>query len=178
MDREAVIGMILDPGRRPVEGTAEHQAFFAYLKTSPECRAMYEQQQAVWEALDLWRPAEPSAGFDRALYETIERGEANGLTGVGGWLGRPLDWLSLDRLSLDWLSGLRPSLAAGLAALLLIAGTIVTYQPHGGEATVAARQIPRVVTDDVEQIDQALDDIEMLVDFEALVLEPERPGRS
>lgn len=178
MDRETAIGMILDPGRRPVEGTAEHQAFFAYLQASPECRAMYEQQQAVWEALDLWEPAEPSAGFDRALYETIERGEANGLTGGWGWLGRPLEWLRLDWLRLDWLSGLRPGLAAGLAALLLIAGAIVTYQPRRSETAVAARQIPRVETEDVDQIDQALDDIEMLVDFEALVLEPESPGRS
>jgi hypothetical protein len=33
-------------------------------------------------------------------------------------------------------------------------------------------------SDYVEQIDQALEDIEMLADFEALALEPESPGRS
>jgi hypothetical protein len=168
MDRETVIEMILDPGRRPEQGTAEHQAFFAYLETSPECRAMYEQQQAVWEALDLWEPAEPSVGFDRALYATIERGEANEPAGVWGWLGRPAEWLG----------GLRPSLAAGLAALLLIAGTIVTYQPQRGESPVAMQRIESPESDYVEQIDQALEDIEMLADFEALALEPESPGRS
>jgi anti-sigma factor RsiW len=168
MDRETVIEMILDPGRRPMQGTAEQRAFLAYLETSPECRAMYEQQQAVWEALELWEPAEPSAGFDRALYATIERGEANRPAGVWGWLGRPAEWLG----------GLRPSLAAGLAALLLLAGAIVDYQPQRGEGSVASQRSPLVETEYVEQIDQALDDIEMLVDFEALVLEPESPGRS
>jgi len=167
MDRETVIEMILDPGRRPAEGTPEHHTFLAYLEKSPECRAMYEQQQVVWEALDLWEPAEPAASFDRAVYQMIERSRTKGSAGLWGWLGLPGEWLGATR----------PGLAAGLATLLLIAGAIVTTQPRRGEAPLAQLP-PRVETEYVEQIDQALDDIEMLADFEALVLEPEGPGRS
>lgn len=167
MDREKVIEMILDPASRPAQGSAEHQAFLAYLEKSPECRAMHEKQQAVWKALELWEPMEPSAGFDRGVYERIERSPAK-FWDVRGWLSWPAEWLGAAR----------PSLAAGLAALLLIAGAIVICQPRRGANQVAAQQRPRIETESIEQIDQALDDIEMLVDFEALVLEPEGPGRS
>ena len=167
MDREKVIEMILDPASRPAQGSAEHQAFLAYLDTSPECRVMYEQQQAVWEALELWEPVEPSAGFDRGVYERIERSPAR-FWDVRGWLSLPADWLGATR----------PGLAAGLAALLLIAGTVVIYQPRRGADQVASQLPPRIETESIDPIDQALDDIEMLVDFEALVLQPESPGRS
>lgn len=168
MDRETVIEMILDPGRRPVEGTAEHQTFLACVQQSAELRAMYERQQAVWEALDLWEAAEPSPGFDRAVYEKIERSQAAGGSRLWLWLGRPADWLVAAR----------PSFAAGLAALLLIAAAVITYQPRRGDDAFALQRSPRVETEYIKQVDQALEDIEMLADFEALALEPERPGRS
>jgi hypothetical protein len=168
MDREAVIEIILDPGRRPPVGTPEHQAVLAYLETSPECRAMYEQQQAVWETLDLWEPAEPSAGFDRDLYRKIDQSAHNELASLWGWLSRPSEWLVT----------VRPSLAAALAALLLIAGAIVSYQPRRGAEAVAAQLPAEIGSEYVEQMDQALDDIEMLADFEGLVLGAEGPGKS
>jgi hypothetical protein len=167
MDRETVIEMILDPARRPAPGSAEQQAFLAYLEQSPEYRAMYEQQQAVWDALELWEPVEPSASFDRGLYERIERSPAK-FWDFRGWLAWPAEWFGASRLSL----------AAGLAALLLLALTIVTYQPRSGVGQIAAQQPMRIETESIEQIDQALDDIEMLADFDALVLEPQGPGRS
>jgi hypothetical protein len=168
MDRETAIEMILDPGRRPAEGTPQHQEFLACLEESPDCRAMYQQQQAVWQALDVWEPAEPSAGFDRALFEKIERSREDSWTSRWGWLTRPGEWLGTAR----------PSFAAGLAALLLIAGTVLTYQPTR-EGDGAAVQTPAPVeTEYIQQIDQALDDIEMLADFEALALAAESPGRS
>jgi hypothetical protein len=168
MDREKAIELILDPGRRPPEGSAEHQAFLAYIEKSPQCRAMYEQQEAVWEALDLWEPVEPSAGFDGAFSRRIEQSRVSDGVGLWGWLGRPTEWLT----------AMRPSLAAGLAALLLVAGTIVSYQPER-VVDLSSVQAPSALGPEyVEQIDQALDDIEMLADFEALVLEPEGRGKS
>jgi hypothetical protein len=71
----------------------------------------------------------------------------------------------------------RPGLAGALAALLLAAGGIVSYQPQSADR-VAVQRPWQAETEFVEQIDQALDDIEMLADFEALVLEPEGQGRS
>ena len=172
MDRDKVIEMILDPDRRPAEGSAEHQAFLAYLAKSPECRAMYEQQEALWEALDLWEPIEPSAEFDQRLYQRIERSRENGIAAAWGWPSRPLEWITAARSSAG------PSLAWTLAALLLVASGIVSYQPRSGPDGVAARAPRLVEAEFVEQIDQTLDDIEMLADFEALVLEAGGQGKS
>jgi hypothetical protein len=128
---------------------------------------MYEQQEMVWETLDLWEPAEPSAGFDRALYQKIERSRATSFTDVWSWL-RGLG---------DRLGEMRPSLAATVAALLLAAGVILT-QPRRAVEDVSAQSSPQVETEYVEQMDQALDDIEMVADFEALVLEAQGQGKS
>jgi hypothetical protein len=202
LDRETVIEMILDPASRPLEGSAGQQAFLAYLEQSPECRAMYEQQQAVWGALDLWEPTEPSASFDRGVYEKIERRPAK--------FWDPRAWLSWP---IEALETLRPGLAAGLAALLLVAAAMVTYQPRRGDEQLAAQRVvsqqgnsqqatsqqstgqqstgqqataqqqsapqgPRIENESIEPIDQTLDDIEMLADFDALLIEPQNPGRS
>jgi hypothetical protein len=128
---------------------------------------MYEQQQGVWEALEAWEPVELSAGFDERLYERIEQSRAKGFAAFWSWLSRPGEWIAVAR----------PGLAGALAALLLAAGGIVSYQPQSADR-VAVQRPWQAETEFVEQIDQALDDIEMLADFEALVLEPEGQGRS
>ena len=123
------------------------------METSPECRALYEQQKTVWQALDRWEPIEPSLDFNRRLYEKIEADAANR----------------------SWFAGLfpnlRPSFAVGLAGLLLAAGTVLYHQP--GTETVPRKTAGIVAVDDSEYLDQihtALDDIEMLADFDVLPL--------
>lgn len=165
MDRDAVIEMILDPSRRPLPGSREHQAFLAYLESSPECRTMYEQQEAVWEALEMWAPVEPSAGFDHSIYGRIPQRPMQSVRWWGGLLA-------------EWIGPWRPGLAAGLAALLLIAGMIVSYQPRAEVQSSATALSAGTESEYLEQIDQTLDDIEMLADFEGLELAPQGPGRS
>lgn len=198
MDRDKVIEMILDPGRRPAPGSPEHQAFLAYMEQSPECRAMYEQQQAVWEALDAWESPEPSEGFDRALRAKIDASAAP-RSSFWSLLTRPDQWLGAAGA---W--G-RPALVTALAVLLVVAGMILSYQsrldsplPSAGDLLVeqrgrepdiareansasdvlSPREPAEVVPINADQIEQALDDIEMLADFEALVLKSQEPGRS
>ena len=64
------------------------------------------------------------------------------------------------------------------AVLMVIAFSVVTYQPRRGDDAFALQRSPHAENEYIEQVDQALEDIEMLADFEALPLEPESPGRS
>jgi hypothetical protein len=158
MDREEVIEMILNPGRRPAEGSAEHRAFLAYLDRFPDCKAMYQQQEAVWGALDLWEDVEPSPAFDGALRARLEQP-----TGLAGW-----------RASFEaWAAGLRPAAVVGVAALVLISGILVSWRPESGALSLAPAESAAI-----EQIDQALDDIEMLADFDVLLAPSGTPGES
>lgn len=164
MTRDEVIETILNPDKGPPPGSREHRELMAYLKSSPECRALYEQQQALWETLDEWQPGEPSPDFDRRLFERIEG------------LGARRSWLS------GWLGGafgnLRPSFALGVAALVLAAATVLQQpSPTDGSAKTAG-VMNSEDAEYLEQIDRELDDIEMLVEFEALSLGASEEGRS
>ena len=77
MTREKALEMITNPRGGPPEGTPAYRELMIYLESSPECRAVYSEQKAVWESLDLWEDVEPSAGFDRRLFGEIEKQQAS-----------------------------------------------------------------------------------------------------
>ena len=148
MTREQALEIILDPRGGPAEGSPEHRELLAFLESSPDCLEVYQQQQQVWQSLDLWEDVEPSPGFDRQLIAEIER----------------------DTSDLPWFAGLtrhwRPSFALGLAALVLVATAITGRQP-------GLEPEPREIAEDVEYIEEiheTLDDMEMLADFDVLPL--------
>ena len=122
-----------------------------FLETSSETRALYEQQQAVWGALDLWEPVGPSLHFDRRLRDRIDE-----LANAEPWY---------RRLFTVW----RPSFAVGLAGLLIAATGVLQQRPTTPAGTELA--IVETLDDEVyfEQFDRALDDIEMLADFDVLL---------
>ena len=153
MTREEVLEIIMDPRGGPSPGSPERQEFLAYLESDPQLRALYERQQAVWESLDEWESVEPSLDFDRRLFEKIEPGAPR----------RP--WY------LAIFPSFRPSFAVGLAALLIAAGTVLRHHPGSDSGGVEGTGL--VAVEDTEYVDDlhaALDDIEMLVEFDALPL--------
>jgi hypothetical protein len=118
-----------------------------FLAASPECRKLYESQRATWQALDLWEPVEPSLGFDRRVRERVEE-----LTSRRPWFA-------------DWFTPLQPSFAAGLAGLLLVAGTVLHQPP----LTDPVPEVASISGEDeayLEEFNRALDDIEMLSQLE------------
>ncbi len=157
MTRERAIEIILQSGKGPPAGSAEHREFMAYLQDSPECRELFERQRALWKELDVWEPAHPSSGFDRRLWEAIEADMP--------WWRR-----SFPRL--------RPSFAVGLAALLLVAAAVVRQQSSHVTDPAFAVIDPAEDPQFYQRLDSALGDIEMLTDFEVLPLEAEREDRS
>ena len=146
MTREQAIDLILRNGGQP-PSSDEHRELMQFLETSSECRKLYEEQQATWQALDLWEPIEPSLGFDRQVRAKVEE-----LADRQPWYRR-------------WFVVQRPSFAVGLAGLLLVAASVL-HQPSlpGPDIHSAA-----LSSDDeayLEEFNRALDDIEMLAQFE------------
>ena len=152
MTREEAVELILKTGGGPPEGAPGRRELMAFLETCPETRALYERQRAAWDTLELWEPVEPSSHFDRRLRERVDE-----LANREPWYLRPFS---------TW----RPTFAAGLAALLIAAVGVVQQQPDAA----AGRELAVVEDDELylEQLNRALDDIEMLADFDAIVDDP------
>jgi ferric-dicitrate binding protein FerR (iron transport regulator) len=157
MNRERAIEIILQSGEGPPAGSVEHREFMAYLEKSPECRELYEQQQMLWQELDVWEAVEPSRGFDRRLAAALEA---------------DTPWWRRAFLSLQ------PGFAVGLAGLLLVASAVVRQQSDRVADPSVAVFEPAEDPQFYQRLDNALDDIEMLTDFEVLPLGPEKEDRS
>jgi anti-sigma factor RsiW len=121
-----------------------------HMEICPACREFAAGQRAVWEALDVWEAAPVSSDFDRRLYRRIaER--------VSWWelLIRPL----------------RPAMARRFVAVAAVACTVLLAsllldRPVGPPPAPAAAQVEAVQPD---QVEHALDDMDMLAQFERSV---------
>lgn len=158
MTREQALDRILNPAGPPLS-EAEQSRFDQWLEREPELKAMFEQQLELLAAMDQWETAEPSEGFDEAVYARI-RQDAE---------AQPR-WRGL--LFGSW----KPALAAGLAAAAVVLGVYVfNREPAAEPAQVAVKSAAEA--EYYQQMESALDDIEMLIDFDAFPQPPE-PGRS
>lgn len=132
---------------------AQHRAMVqAHLEACADCREFAGGQRKVWEALDAWEAAPVSLDFDRRLYERIEKE-------VSWWdlLMRPFRPLMLRQ-------GLP---VAATAALVLAAGLLL--QRPVTVAPKAAPQSAQVESLAPEQVESALDEMEMMREFNRLV---------
>jgi len=99
------------------------------------CRQVVEGQQSLWSALDAWEAPEVSAGFDQALARRIE---------TAPFYQRWLEYFS-------W----KPALSAVAVAAALLA--VVTLREPAAAPVPAEADVA-----DVEKLEQALEDIEIL----------------
>jgi len=116
-----------------------------------DCREFAAVQKTVWSALDVWEPAVISPDFNRRLYARIEREEER-----ANFVVRHVRAIAA-RWSFSW----RPLLpfAAAFAVLLL---AVLIESPSGTMTPPSADSQARVETIDVEQLESALDDVDML----------------
>jgi len=154
MTREQVEERILDPAGPPTPGTPEREAFDGWLERDAELRERFERQQELFAAMELWEAPQPSAGFDAALYARLER--------------KPW-WRRLGATLL----GARPWWAA--AAVAAVAAWLFWAPPETVQAPQAPPTQQAAYT---EEVDQALEDLEMLVELEALLADADGDGRS
>ena len=138
----------------------------AHVTSCRGCSTVYLEQQALWQQMDAWEAPEVSAGFDRRLFARI-----------GRRVSEP--WAMLDWL-LRLFHPLQPRFATALACMLIIAAVVVEkgrYAPAPPTPT-PAMAVQSAERDDPQQIQLALDDIQMLSDFEILPVGQEGEGRS
>jgi len=121
-----------------------------HLAICPSCREFARNQQAVWETLEQWEATPVSADFDRRLYARIEQD-------IGFWqrLMKPL-----GPARLRW----NPLAAAAACAVLLMAGVMVDRHPSA-PVVQPAKDMAQVEPVQPEQVERALDAMDMLSEF-------------
>ncbi len=114
-----------------------------HLEDCESCRALVEGQKAVWEALNVWEAMPVAPDFDRRLYRRVEA-EAE----LGWWrrLFRPVAPVSL-----------KPVLPLAAASVAVLA--VWLSRPP---AVVGPGPQPQFEPVDIEQVETALEDLDML----------------
>ncbi len=119
----------------------QEAALERHLELCAKCRELAVAQRAVWSALDAWAPMPVSSNFDERLFQCIE------MDRQGAWWRRwlPVNW--------SW----RPAVPAAVACAALIAAFLVK-----SPVLRPAAHAPHQAGPQIEQVEHALDDMEML----------------
>jgi anti-sigma factor RsiW len=136
--------------------TQEAALFEKHLETCAACSEFVAGQKSVWESLDLFEPAPVSAAFDRRLYERIAQ---------TSWWGRLVAGITVPFRAPAFL---RQGLPLITAAGVLTAALIVWQRPAPAPAPAAALSAEADQTLQPDQVQRALDDMEMLRQFNHL----------
>lgn len=126
-----------------------------HMENCAACAAFRLEQAAVWDALDAWKPAPVSLDFNRRLWQRIDAAEA------APWYERMLETLRFTH----W----KPVLPLTAAMLVIAAGFLFD---HPAERTSVAPGTPAaasVSVTEADQVEQTLDDIQLLHQFNAAV---------
>ena len=150
MDCREVVEQIVTESGRPCTPEVER-----HLAGCAACSRLQFEQQALWKQMDAWETPEISPGFDRRLFARIGQRAAS-------------PWAPLGSL-IRAFRPLRPSFAAALACMLIIATLVVEKDQRAAPPVDASAAIHSVDRDDPKQIEMALDDVQMLSDFDAPV---------
>lgn len=109
-----------------------------------ECRKLAEAQEAVWSALDSWKPPRVSEEFDERLYRKIAAAE------------RRTFWHRWFTGGFGWKPAMRVALGCGLLACALLLESPPAAAPP---------ESSRIEALEPEQVDRAVEDMEMLRQF-------------
>ena len=131
-----------------------------HMAVCPSCRQFAATQRAVWEALDTWEAAPVSADFNRRLYRRIEQD-----AGASIWerLLRPFRPVLV-----------RQGLPIAAAACLLVMAGVLLERP--GQVSLPEETQAQVETVQPDQLDRALQDMEMIREFHSIVRSEARPN--
>jgi anti-sigma factor RsiW len=126
----------------------------AHIQVCRECRSLAEAQSAVWEMLEAWKPVEVSPDFDAKLYARIAQEQA-----------QPA-WLQWTR-RIFHPEGSRPfwkPLAPLVAAMAVLLLAVLVRMPDWNDRVPNTPSSIQVHSEriDVDQVEQALEDLEML----------------
>lgn len=143
-------GRLLDYASGKLDAVSSAQVE-EHLQVCPACREFAGGQQLVWQALDAWEPTPVSMDFDRRLYQAIEQ--------QASW------WVRLTRPFNPLFRHAVPIAAA--AGVVIMAGLLMNRPP--AKPTLAPQESAQVETLPPDQLQHALDDMEMLREFNHLL---------
>lgn len=150
---EILLGYGSPHATRPSAVPPLDRAMRAHIDACPDCQLFLGQQARVSACLDLLETPPVSPFFDARLMQKIEKESASGI----GVTGSPV---SVRR----WWKAAVP-----IAAAALIAISFVALRPDTAEKQpLTSIEAPRQAADtlvEVEQVERALDDLEMLRDL-------------
>lgn len=125
----------------------------SHMQECADCRRVGEEQMSVWSALEVWDPLTTSPGFDQQrfdqkLYARIAADEQR------PWYRRAFDF------NLNW--SLRPAMPVAAACTAVVAAFLLRapFMDHKPSAAAVSTSASQSV--DLEQVERALDDIDML----------------
>jgi anti-sigma factor RsiW len=120
-----------------------------HLETCTVCAEVAHRQRAVWQALEDWEAAPVPLDFDRRLYQRIER---------------PVSWWS-------WLltPAVRHAVPVAAAAGVMIMAGLLLERPASRSSLPPPQESAQVEALAPEQVAAALDDMQMLREFNSLV---------
>jgi len=150
---------ILDP--------AAAAAIDTHIEQCAQCREMVEAQRVVWEMLDAWTPLEVSRNFDARLYARIA--EERAAPAWRQWLGRVFRPATPYGLWKPAVSLAAAGAAVALALVVLPGGmtdrslfTHAAYKSTTAFKNTTVQSAPGSEEIDLEQVQQALDDMDLL----------------
>jgi anti-sigma factor RsiW len=122
-----------------------------HLEICPACREFAAGQRAVWEALDDWEAAPVSSDFDRRLGERI---------------AGQVSWWDLAMRPFRPLTAWRVVPVAAAACVAILAGVLLERPSGPALVRPATAQVETLQPD---QVEHALDDLEMISQFDSSV---------
>lgn len=124
-----------------------------HISACPECARVVSAQRAVWSAMEDFRAIPVSPDFNQRLYARIAAEQVQGRS----WQ-QALRALG-DRL---WFVDWRPLVPASAAVAVLAIALIVQAPGASHQKSVAPDTQNRIEKSDLDQIERALDDLDML----------------
>lgn len=150
MEPDGNAGWLLDYESGKLD-TGTRARLAEHLRDCAACREFSGGQHAVWEALDAWEPAPVSMDFDRRLYQRIEQ--------QGSWWSRLLH--SLNPV-------FRHAVPVGAAAGVVIMAGLMMDRP-AAKPVAPVQESAQVEPLQPDQVEHAVDDMQILRDFSNLV---------
>ena len=140
--------------------------FEAHAEHCARCAALRTSQAAVWQSLDEWKPAPVSAGFNRELWRRIDED------------ARQSSWTRELAAALQFSFWKR---LAPLAVAMALIVTAFVFDHSGKQAGAVQTNSPAsiiVTASEADQLDRALDDIQLLDEVDAATAAPAKTGSS
>lgn len=157
--------MLLDYAAGRLSGT-QAAVFEKHADTCLHCSALRRAQTAVWQSLDEWKPAPVSTGFNRELWRRIDADAR-----ASSWtheLAAVLEFRFWTRLA-----------PLAVAVALIVTGFVFDHasrQTHTFQTNSPAAIV--VTASEADQLDRALDDIQLLGEVDAAAAAPAPPASS